>query len=231
MKKQLKVPHVIGQIIPDELNALVGNLMRQMNISDPKEAVRRVNSGEWRVSEPHSIWREEAGIIYLSVTSDGTTGPEWIKRFNKKGLRVSESAKSILSGSLGFKTFVPTSGVITDLAILKGSLFEEKERTFKSIYGLAMDHGFVAPSQESACLLRFCLSDHDIEAMGLWWIMTMHNPVQGPTEYPSYFLSANRGGAGNLLWTVPNETKTNWDRGNGFAFALYKPPQENEKTR
>jgi hypothetical protein len=32
--------------------------------------------GKLSVSEPTRNWREEDGVIYLSVTSDGTTGPE-----------------------------------------------------------------------------------------------------------------------------------------------------------
>ena len=34
--------------------------------------------GELTVSEPIRSWREEDGVIYFSVTSDGTTGEEWI---------------------------------------------------------------------------------------------------------------------------------------------------------
>ena len=39
----------IAEVFPGRLNALVKNLMSQMAISDPNEAVRRVNAGEWVV--------------------------------------------------------------------------------------------------------------------------------------------------------------------------------------
>ena len=41
----------ISDITVGRLNALVKNIMFQMNINDPEEAVRRVNSGEWIVSQ------------------------------------------------------------------------------------------------------------------------------------------------------------------------------------
>ena len=40
----------IANVLPGKLNALVKNLMRMMGISDPIEAVRRINAGEWIVS-------------------------------------------------------------------------------------------------------------------------------------------------------------------------------------
>lgn len=45
----------IAEVMPGKLNALVKNMMRQMNVSDPNEAVRRVNSGEWIVTEKNKV--------------------------------------------------------------------------------------------------------------------------------------------------------------------------------
>src|SRR3989344_4861228 len=33
-------------------------------------------------------WREKDGVIYFSVTSDGTTGEDWITRLESQGLQV-----------------------------------------------------------------------------------------------------------------------------------------------
>ncbi|PIZ09987.1 hypothetical protein COY54_01900, partial [Candidatus Falkowbacteria bacterium CG_4_10_14_0_8_um_filter_41_36] len=54
------------------LNALVKNIMRQLGVDDPIEAVRLVNSGECVVSRPACRFRERDGVIYFTVTSDGT---------------------------------------------------------------------------------------------------------------------------------------------------------------
>ena len=66
----------IADVLPGKLNALVKNLMRQTGETDPNEAVRLVNSGEWVISKPTRSWREEGGVIFFSVTSDGTTGED-----------------------------------------------------------------------------------------------------------------------------------------------------------
>lgn len=39
------------------------------------DAALKFLRGELSVSEPTRNWREEDGVIYFSVTSDGTTGP------------------------------------------------------------------------------------------------------------------------------------------------------------
>ena len=41
----------ISDITVGRLNALVKNIMLQMNMDDPEEAVRRINSGEWIVTK------------------------------------------------------------------------------------------------------------------------------------------------------------------------------------
>lgn len=51
---------------------------------------------ELSVSEPTRSWREEDGVIYFSVTSDGTTGEDWITRLESKGFRVDDYAKQVL---------------------------------------------------------------------------------------------------------------------------------------
>ncbi|PIT98507.1 MAG: hypothetical protein COT71_00465 [Candidatus Andersenbacteria bacterium CG10_big_fil_rev_8_21_14_0_10_54_11] len=65
---------VTAEVLPGKTNALVKNLMRPMEIDDPNEAVRRVNSGEWIVVQREPRWREEDRIIYFTVTSGGTIG-------------------------------------------------------------------------------------------------------------------------------------------------------------
>ena len=62
----------ISEVLPGKLNTLVENLMRQMNINDPNEAVRRINSGEWNVFKKSNDWR---AMSYLEVSSHGVTGP------------------------------------------------------------------------------------------------------------------------------------------------------------
>src|SRR3989338_3860444 len=67
--------------------------------------------GELKVSKPNRLWHEHGGVIYFSVTSDGTTGEQWIERLENKGFLLSEYVKSVLRSS----DFHPTSGVTTEI--------------------------------------------------------------------------------------------------------------------
>src|SRR3989338_6302643 len=75
---------------------------------------------ELSVSEPTRSWREEDGVIYFSVESDGTTGEDWIKRLEGNGFRVGGYAKQ----PLRTPSFKPTSGMTTEVPVLKGMLFK-----------------------------------------------------------------------------------------------------------
>lgn len=171
--------------------------------------------GKLTVSEPTRNWREQDGVIYLSVTSDGTTGPEWIKRLEKKGFRLSDYAKSVLRSP----DFKPTKGVTTEIAILKGMLFEDRDRITSNIRDLASQRKLTTPNAEVACLIRENFSDEDIEAMGLIWIVTMHEPIKDSDGDPS-LLIADRDGGGRWLDTYCDKPDSRWSRGDGFAFAV-----------
>ncbi len=198
-----------------ELNALVKNVMRQTKVDDPNEAVRLVNSGEWTLVGPTRAWTEKDGIILFSVTSDGTTGKEWVKRLEKKGFRVGDYAKSLLLSS----EFKPSSGVTTPIAVLKGLLFKDGDRTTKNIRAEADKRKLTKPNPEVACLIREKFTDEEIEAMGLWYIVAMHDPIKD-SDGDLNLLNVNRNDNGRWLNTYYDNPDSRWDRVRGFAFVL-----------
>ncbi|MFA7662751.1 MAG: hypothetical protein WCX88_02435 [Patescibacteria group bacterium] len=171
------------------------------------------------VVEPERKWREKDGIIYLSVTSDGVTGIEWIRRLKKKGFNVCIPTEEVLSSS-GFK---PTSGVTTEVAILNSELFKDSnDRIVKDVRAFAAERKLEAPNAEVACLIREAFSDREIMAMGLWWVLVMHKPIEVSGEYgPSFMLfNVSREGVGswlNVNYDKPSDWKTTEHVG-GFAF-------------
>lgn len=179
------------------------------------EGARRFLRGEITVSEPTHSWREEDGVIYFSVTSDGTTGEDWIKRLEGNGFRVGDYAKQLLRSS----DFKPTNGVTTEVAVLKGMLFEDNDRITKKIRAEADKRKFSKPNAELACLIREKFTDKEIEAMGLWYIVAMHETINDSDGDPS-LLSANRDGVGRWLHAYYGRPDSRWNRGNGFAFAV-----------
>jgi hypothetical protein len=170
---------------------------------------------ELSVSTPSRSWREEDGVIYFSVTSDGTTGEDWITRLESKGFRVGDYANQVLR-SLDFK---PTNGMTTEVAVLKGMLFGDNDRITKKIRVEADKRKLSKPNAELACLVREKFTDKEIEAMGLWYIIVMHEPINDSDGGP-VLLDADRDGGGRWLGACHVGPVGRWGRGRGFAFAV-----------
>jgi hypothetical protein len=180
-----------------------------------EEAAEKFLRGELVVSEPTRSWREQDGIIYFTVISDGKTGPEWIAYLEGKGFQLSKYAKSLLNSP----DFKPTKGVVIEVGVLKGMLFNDSERTTKNIRFDAEARKFIKPNAELACLIRDKFTDEDIEAMGLTWIIAMHDPIKDSGGDPN-LLVANREGGGRGLGASYDGLVREWSRGDGFAFVV-----------
>lgn len=206
----------IAEVMPGKLNALVKNIMRQTGQSDPNEAVRLVNSGQWVVVSKESQVPTDLHEIRLSVTSDGTTGKAWIKRLGKKGFRVSDCAEELLTSS----DFKPTKGVSYEVCVIKGSFWKsDNDRTTVNIHVEATKRTLVTPNAEVACLLREKLTDQEIEAMGLWWLVVMHEPIKD-SDGVSSLLALFRFGDGRWLLADCDEPGNQWGEDSGFAFVF-----------
>ena len=205
----------IQNVETGKLNALVNNIMKQTGIDDPNEAIRMVNAGEVQISVIKPKWTEENGVIRFSVTSDGTTGEEWIARLESKVFRVGDYAKSVLRS----KSFKPTTGITYEIAVLKGEFFSDNERITKNIRKGAKNRKFSTPNAEVACLIREKFSDKELEAMGLYWIVAMHEPIKDSDGGP-LLLFANRLDDGSWLDARCGSPGSKWFRGYGFAFVV-----------
>ncbi len=118
-------------------------------------------------------WKEVDGVFYLTVTSDGTSGEGWIKRFEGKRRPICLESKFILRGS----DFQPTNGKETQIAIVPARLFswfgviDEGDCTRDHFREYARRRSFTDASLETTCLVRDQLSDTDMnEDMDLYWI-------------------------------------------------------------
>ena len=167
------------------------------------------------VSEPARSWREQDGVIYFSVTSDGATGEEWIERLDKKGFRIGNYAKGVLRSD----DFKPTNGLTTEIAVLKGMLFADNDRITKNIRAEAGRRKLTKLNAEIACLIREKFTDEDMEAMGLWWIVTMHEPIKDYAGHP-FLLGVRRYVRGRWLCAYYGNPGDRWDRQGGFAFVV-----------
>lgn len=194
-----------------QANAIIKLLKKQAGEDGPERFLR----GEITVAEPASAWREQDGVIYFTVTSDGKSGSEWIAHFKKKGDRVSGYAKQLVC----HRDFVPTKGVTYQVAVLKGTFFSDKDRVTKKIRSEADRRKFSKPNAEIACLIRDKLTDAQIEAMGLIWIVTMHEPTKDSGGSPR-LLAAHRDDFGRWLGACYDSPGYQWGREDGFAFVV-----------
>ena len=119
----------IQNVETGKLNALVNNIMKQLGIDDPNEAIRLVNSGKVQLSIANSKWIEEDVAIRFSVTSDGQTGEQWIVRLESQGFLVDYYAKQALLSEF----FKPTIGVVYEIVVLKKKLFRDTEGFMEKI--------------------------------------------------------------------------------------------------
>lgn len=200
-----------------QLNAMVKLLKKQAGEDGPDRFLR----GEITVSESTRNWREQDGVIYFSVTSDGTTGEDWITRLECKGFRPEKYAKSVLRSP----DFKPTNGVTTEVTVFRGVLFEDTDRITKQIrvhaekFTTSDKRKLTAPNAELACLIREKFTDKEIEDMGLVWIVVMHEPINDSDGDPR-LLGADRGGDGRRLYAFYGRSDRRWRREYGFAFAV-----------
>ena len=193
----------------------LGQVEAVVNKLGGMDGVQRLLRGEVTISEPECAWREQDGVIYLSVTSDNESCEGWINRLKNKGFRLNNYAKQLLRSD----DFKPTNGVTYEIAVLKGRIFEGKNRVTKKIRAEAESRGLTTPNAEVACLIREKFSDDELEAMGLWWIVTMHEPIKDSDGGPS-LLGAGRDGDGRWLLADCDNPAYRWDREGGFAFVV-----------
>jgi len=195
-----------------QLSAVLCEFGKQAGVSTG-EGIRMLQRGDLVIMRPERRWREENGVIYFTVVSDGTIGPEWIERLVRQGYRLSRWAKDVLKS----KHFQPTTGVSYEIAVIKGDTYSDEERVTYKIREDAAARGFSEPSAEVACLIREKFLDKELKAMGLMWIAVMHEPITGSGGAP-HLLSADRHGYGYWLDADLGRSGFRWEPSDGFAF-------------
>ncbi len=105
-------------------------------------------------------------------------------------------------------------------------LFEDNDRITKKIRTEAANRKLETPNAEIACLIRELFTDKEIKAMGLTWIVAMHELIKDSDGDPD-LLFANRLDDGRWLRAAYDEPDRGWNRGNGFAFAVSQVSSQN----
>lgn len=224
---------VISDVLPGKLNSLVKNLMTQMGIDDPNEAVRLINSKEYIVSpKEESLRLGKDGTVYLTVTSDGTNGPQWLNKLTEINISLSrEIIKVLLS-----PRFKPTKNLTTELALFKffkenkdlNEAIKDEDFTSEDIRSEAIKRGLTIPNLETVCLIleKFSINKK-MKDLNIGGIVPMYNPIKIKVDvlgnFPVLILIEKRfSGLTPTLKIVSGEPTETWLHNGGkylwFAF-------------
>jgi len=154
----------------------------------------------------------------MKLTTLGLSGPQWIKRLEKKGYKISDYAKYIIL-SVDFKKARLKKGIEVNVNFVTVRDLGKERATTQEIKDYARTQGYEIPTPEIALLLREAVSDEDIEALGGWYVAALHEPIKDSDGDPNV-LFADRDGEGrwvNAGWDRPDG---DWDAGGAFAFVV-----------
>lgn len=205
----------IKNVLPGRLNALVKKIMAQTGTNDPNEAVRFINSGEFKVVpaiEKKMFFTTRSGIEvyhygdYFKFTlpaTAGMTGAEWITYFKKERYSIDGYTESVLLSS----NFKPTFGVKHEVIVLKSKIAHGIN---SSIRRVADELSLETPNAEIACLVRDHFTAHELRLMGMMYLVVMHEPINDSTDGPRLL---------NVNWDRDQESL---DVSNGYPGFLFE---------
>lgn len=193
-------------------NLNLGQIEAIVNKIGGMDGVEKLLRDELIITEKKPKWTEKDGVIRFSVTSDYSSGEQWITRLQNKGFCVSNYIQTILQST----RFMRTDSGTYEIAVLKGEIFSDDERIITNIRKEAKKRNLRAPNADIACLIREKFSDKELEDMGLYWIIAIHEPIKD-SGYNPKLLGAYRRCGGSLDSDHDNDCYK-WCQGSGFAF-------------
>jgi hypothetical protein len=163
---------------------------------------------------------DDEGNIHFTLTSNGFTREQWEQHLERRGWRIGDYARQVLRRA----SEAPTNGVTYNIVVRPGKKISDSDRITKKIRAAADKKGWVKPHWEVACLIRDTFTDEQLEVMGLWYIVTMHEPIKDSDGVPN-LLNSHRDDDGRWLSACYDRPDGRWDGVGGFAFAV---PQVNQ---
>ena len=147
------------------------------------------------------------------VTSDGVIRVDHIKDLENASYRVDDQAREVM----GQQEYTTSNGVPYRPVVLKGEDFTDHERFISNIRKVAEGMRLITPPAELARLLRKSIFDAEIEAMGLWALIVMHEPITDAGGDP-VILGMDRDNRGQWVYAYFGGPDLGWSHGDGFVF-------------
>lgn len=163
----------------------------------------------------------------LTLTATGLTGKQWLARLKKGKYKVSSYAENLLLSDEFNKNISKKGTAFNVVVIPQIELGLGKYVTTAQVKEYAENKGWSIPTPEIALLLREALSNEDMEALGLWWVVALHEPIADRDGDPRV-LGADRRGGGpwvRAYWGNPGE---HWFADDGFGFLVPASSENSE---
>jgi hypothetical protein len=158
---------------------------------------------------------DDEGNIHFALTSNGFTYEQWEQYLECCGWLIGDHTRQMLRRA----SEAPTNGVTYNIVVRPGKKIRDGGRITNKIRAAAVKKGWVKPHWEVACLVRDTFTDEQLKQMGLWYIVTMHEPIKDSEGVPR-LLGVDCGVVGHWLGAFFDGPDGEWSRGGGFAFAV-----------
>ncbi len=156
---------------------------------------------------------DEEDNIHFMLTSNGFTREQWEQHLGSRGWCIGDQARIVLRRAIE----APTNGVTYKIVVRPGNEISDSDRMSKKIRAVADKKGWGKPHWEVACLIRDTFTDQQVEVMGLWYIVTMHEPIKDSDGDPN-LLGTTRHGDCRGFYTLYDDGPGPWRDDGGFAF-------------
>ena len=160
----------------------LGTIEAVVNKLGGMEGVEKFLRGELAVTNPASTIRVENALHYFSVTTDGTSGTEWLRRLKDRGIEVGGLARSLLLST----DFKPTHGQRVEVCLFPTSKLSGGSLVAGDIRKAAEQRLLMTPSAEIACHISEMFDSNALKKTGFRYIVVMHEPIAcGPDGHQS----------------------------------------------
>jgi hypothetical protein len=167
---------------------------------------------------------EKADRITFTVTGTGLTANEWVKRLEAKNHKLSDWARNILSKPDYDKKHRLEAGKEYKFVLLFGAeIRNDSDRTTAKIKKRAVsEFGKEAVTNlkgELVLLIREKFTNAELEEMGLWYIVVLHEPIVDSDGDPGVLYSRRCKDESWVGASYGNPGRQ-WRAGGAFAFLV-----------
>lgn len=151
-------------------------------------------------------WKEEGGLIHIPISSGNFSVLDWDNFCELNQVKLDEEVKTYI------KKFFNSGGKndYDHVVILRSP--DSKE--IRDVADKATELNLVDLSVSDLLFMRMKLADKDIQAMGLWWLATLDNPMDDKV----LIIDAIGGCLVRLIKLTDLQNLTN--KHDGFAFGI-----------